>query len=129
MGKKKVVVTPLIFQEVIDEIQNNPKWDKYEMQSTIDWLQNAIKLLNEGKQINLKNLLGCRKRILGDDTSYRLENAKERKANRANRLKALTKEKDRLFLLKINAETEEERKKYEELHELAMKAVQDFMRE
>ena len=126
---KKIVVTERVFQEVIDEIENNPKWDKYEMQSTIDWLQNAIKRLKDGQPMNLKNLLGCRKRILGDDTQFRLENAKEKKARHNNRLKELTKEKDKLFLQKQAATDEDERKRLEELHQLAMKAVMDFMKE
>ena len=132
---KRSPITPQIFQEVIDELENNPKWAKYKNQTTIDWLQKAIKRCKEGLPFHpeiLRKLLGCRKRILNDTTEYRNVTVREKKAKIKADLDELTKIKNDYYFRREEAKVKGDMKayeKYKKLHQEAMQRQMDYYKD
>ena len=132
MVNKSRIISIKDLQEVIDYLENNrDKWLREE-ESTITWFENCIENLKQGKRIfNLRNVMGARKRILGDESTLRYPTAKEVKAENEVLKKKLNDAKNEMWKLREEARdsgSEEEYEKYKELHAAAMQAEINFIK-
>jgi len=122
-------ITPTILRKTADWLEANPDLWKRGEKGTIVWFRKCADILAKGGRIaNFRNVAGALKRITHPEITWYQKSNKQVKEQALRVRDKLTKRKDKYGLLKINAETEEDKKKYTKIHERAMQRLMNFMK-